>query len=314
MNRRAQAMIAAALLAAAAFAQDIVPTWTGFHEWQYAALLVVLAIWPLAYIGFVRKGGDGVFGERFAVALIGALLIGVAGLACGLLGPDTLTVTRAPGTVVPLPDVGVAAFFPNADAAGIANGDADLLLRRRGGVSTAIAPGGRRFLGSFALELHPRHAAYVEVRDARGSRLTVTQPTGSTFLSPVLLFPSSVPIGGQTLPADSFAVPAAHRRVEAMYFSPEAVRGTRAGQSIGLHPATLFAVQDDVGRMLPGGISLSAQGRETRAGGLLIRSTTGTYPELLVSEVPSPAAMWLGGVWLVLGSLWALGAKRKASV
>jgi hypothetical protein len=313
MNRWAQACLASALLVVAVFAQDVAPTWPGFHDWRYAALLVALATPALGYIGFARKGGDGAFGGRCAIALIGALVIGVAGLACGLLGADAVTLTRVPGTVAPLPDLGVAAFFPTADADDIRKGDAALLLRRRGAPSMEIAPGTRRFLGAYVLESRPAHAAYVEARDGRGGRLTITQPTGSTFLSPVLLFPSSVSISGRALPSDSFSVPAARRRIEAMYLSPQALRGTRAAQGIGDHPAVLFAADDDAGHLVPGGIAMSAMGEEVRAGGLLIRATAGTYPELIVSAVPSCAALWLGVGWLAVGSLWAGGAARTKS-
>jgi hypothetical protein len=306
-----QACLASVLLVVAVFAQDIVPTWPGFHDWRYAALLVALAMPALGYIGFARKGADDAFGGRCAIALIGALLIGVAGLACGLLGPDSVTLSRVPGTVAPLPDLWVAAFFPTTDADGIRMGDAALLLRRRGAPSREIVPGTRRFFCSYVLESRLAHAAYVEARDERGGRLTITQPTGSTFLSPVLLFPSNVAIGGQTLPSDSFAVPAARRRVEVMYMSVQAVRNTRAGRGIGDHPAVLFAVDDDAGRLVPGGVAMSALGAQARVGGLVIQATAGTYPELVVSAVPSCAALWLGGGWWAAGSLWALGAARK---
>jgi hypothetical protein len=311
MKRWAQALLASALLAFAVLAQEVVPTWTGFHDWRYALLLGALAMGPLGYIRFARKGGDGEFGGRCAIAFIGALLIGVAGLACGLLGPDSVSLARAPGTVLPLPDLGAAAFFPTVDADGIRNGDAVLLLRRRGGQSTPVTPGGRRFWGSYVVESHLRHAAYVEARDERGGRLTVTQPSGGTFLSPTLLFASSESIGGRLLPSDFFAVPAARRRVEAMYLSPETVRGTRAERSIGEHPAVLFAVDDDGGHLLPQGIALSSLGGDVQAGGVLLRATAGAYPELIVSAVPSSAVLWLGGVWLAAGTLWAWEAARN---
>jgi len=310
MKRWVQACLASALLVAAVFAEEIVPTWSGFHDWRYAALLVVLATPVLGYMGFARKGGDGAFGGRCAIALVGALLIGVSGLACGLLGPDSVTLARVPGTVAPLPDLGVAAFFPTADADNVSRGDAGLILRRRGAPSITLAPGTRRFLGSYALESRLAHAAYVEVRDERGGRLTITQPMGSTFLSPVLLFPSNATIGRRVLAADSFAVPAARRKIEALYMSARDLRGMRTGRQAGDRPAVLFVVNDDAGHLVPRGIAMSAMGGEARAGGLLIRATAGTYPELIVSAVPACAALWLGGGWLAAGSLWALAAVR----
>jgi hypothetical protein len=282
-------MLAAGLLFIMVFAQDVVPTWAGFHVWQYAFALVLCVALVVGYIGYARRGAAGETDERMAVALCGALLVGGAGLASGLLGPDTVLAARAPGTVLPLPDLDAAAFFPNVGADAIARGDIGLLLRRRAGDVIAMQPGIQRFLGAYALELRSQHAVYVEVHDKRGNHLTVTQPMAGTFLSPVLLFPSTVRIGARNLPADAFMVPAAHRRVEAMYFSPKAV---------------LFAVDDDIGRLLPRGIVLAADGTEVAVGDLRIRARVGSYPALSISAVPVPLALWLGSSWCIIGLLW----------
>ena len=146
MNQRAFAIAVAVIALGLVFAQLFVPSWAGFHTWQYAAALLLCAIGLFAYIGAARKGEDGEIGNRLIVAMIGALVIIGAGIASGLLGPDSETVSRAPATVAPLPDVGAAAFFPNADAATIARGDARVVLRRRNGSSVELAPGAPRFL------------------------------------------------------------------------------------------------------------------------------------------------------------------------
>ena len=62
----------------------------------------------------------------------------------------------------------------------------------------------------------PRNVVYVEARDPRGNRLTITQPTGTVFLSPVLLMQHRQTIAGMDLPFDSFNVPAARRVVKAV--------------------------------------------------------------------------------------------------
>lgn len=297
--RRLQALLAAGLLFVAVFAQDVVPTWAGFHAWQYACLLVLCVAWVIGYIGYARRGSDGEIGGRMAVALCGALLVGGAGLASGLLGPDTVLAARAPGTVLPLPDLNAAAFFPNVDGDAIAGGNIGLLLRRRAGDAIAIQPGIRRYLGAYALELRSQHAVYIEVHDKRGNHLTVTQPMASTFLSPVLLFPSTVRIQARNLPADAFGVPGAHRRVEAMYFAPKAV---------------LFAVDDDIGRLVPKGVVLAADGAEVPVGGLRIRARVGSYPALSISAVPAPLALWLGSSWCILGLLWVAYPWGRTSV
>jgi hypothetical protein len=158
-------------------------------------------------------------GRRLAIASIGAVVVIVAGIASGLLGPDTETIARAPGTVAPLPDVGAAGFFPVADPATIARGDAQLEVRRRDGTSIDVGPNVRRFFGTTALETAPQMAAYVEARDGSGGRLTITQPTNPAFLSPVLLFPERVTIAGRSHPTVSASYRAARTRRSAAFVS-----------------------------------------------------------------------------------------------
>ncbi|GAC1309023.1 MAG: hypothetical protein NVSMB21_15070 [Vulcanimicrobiaceae bacterium] len=308
MSPRAVALAAALATAALVFAQDAVPAWAGFHTWQYAAALALGAIAIGAYINGARKGEDGPFGARLIVALTGVLIIAAAGVASGLLGPDTELVVRAPGTVAPLPGVGAAAFFPNAAPASIARGDARIALRRRGADALEVGPGARRFVGAAALELEPQIAAYVEVRDMRGAHLTLTQPTNPAFLSPVILFTQQIVLAGKRLPADTFATPALHRQIKAFYFA----RGTGPASAHGAPaagPSVLFAVDDDNGRLEPGGIGFAPSGTTVALGGLELRATVGTYPALVVSAVPNPLALWIGGALALSGLLYA-GAGR----
>jgi hypothetical protein len=292
VSSRNVALFSAAACIALVLAQDVVPAWTGFHTWQYAAVLVLLFVTLAAYALEARGGCDGETGTKLVVALIGALVVGAAGLASGLLGPDSETIVRAPGTVAPLPDVGVAAFFGNADAAAIERGDARVVLRQKGG-SFELAPGQRRFVGATVLELRPQLAAYIEARDDRGRHLTVTQPTNAAFLSPILLFQGTVPIAGQTLPADGFATPAVHRQIKAFYFSKTATAAAKAHGFAGKE-AVLFAVDDDQDQLVPGGIGFGESGSVVSLGGLRLLATLGTYPALVVSAVPYPPAVWLG--------------------
>ena len=84
-----------------------------------------------------------------------------------------------------------------------------------------VAVGARRHnAGSFMLRTLPRDVVYVEARDLHGSRLTVTQPQGAVFLSPVLLMQHRQTIAGMDLPFDSFNVPSAQRVVKAIMFTP----------------------------------------------------------------------------------------------
>ena len=292
MSGRAIALIAAAGCLALVFAQDLWPAWAGFHTWQYAATLAIAMTAVAGYALEARRGADGEQGRRLVVAMIGALVVAAAGLTAGLLGPDTENVARAPGTVAPLPDVGAAAFFPVAGADDIARGDARIVVRQRNGSSLELAPGDRRFVGATSLRPKPQTAVYVEARDARGNHLTITQPTNPSFLSPVMLFPQSVPLAGRDRPVDAFAVPPAHRQVKIFYLAPGSLPGELHGTAPGA--AVLFAVDDDGGRPIPGGIGFASSGREVALGGLRLRATAGTYPSLEISAIPLPPALWIG--------------------
>lgn len=312
MSPRVVALGSAAVGIALVLAQYAAPAWAGFHTWQYAAALALAAIAVGAYVWGARRGEDGPVGARLTFAMAGSLVILAAGLASGLLGPDTETVARAPGTVAPLPGVGVAAFFPIADAAGIARGDARVVLRRRGADALEIGPGERRFVGGNALELVPQIAAYVDARTPHGDHLTMTQPTNPAFLSPVLLFTQQVRIAGKLLPADAFATPALHRAIKAFYFAKGA--GGPAAEAHGGSAnaaAVLLAVDDDNGRLLPGGIGFDPDGAAVELGGVRFRITVGTYPALEVSAVPYPPALWIGGALVVLGLGYAAMMVRR---
>jgi hypothetical protein len=301
---RAIAFASALFGMALVFAQDVVPSWPGFHVWQYAAALALAITAVAGYAWGARRGADGEAGTRLFFAALGAIVVMAAGIASGLLGPDTETVVRAPGTVAPLPDVGAAGFFPLADPAAIARGDAVVEIRRRDGSSVEIGPGERRFVNDTALETRPQPAAYVEARDEHGNRLTITQPTNAAFLSPVLLFPQRITIAGKPLPADSFATPALHRQIKAFYFSKEASAAAQHGLTGS--EAVLVAVDDDSGKLEPGGIGFVPSSGEATIGGIRFRVSVGTYPALVISAVPYPLALWFGGVLFVAGCAYGL--------
>ncbi len=305
MSARTAAVLAAAAGVVLTLAQDVAPGWPGYHTWQYAAALAIAVTAVVGYVLEARRGSDGEIGRRLVLAMLGALVITAAGLLSGLLGPDTETVARAPGTVAPLPAVPGAAVFPVANPPDIVAGDASVTLRLRDGRSIEIAPGSGRFAGATALRLVPQTAAYVEARDPRGNHLTITQPTNPSFLSPVLLFTQSVPLAGKVVPSDSFAVPALHRQIKAFYFTKGALGAQHLG-SLGADAAVLFAVDDDAGRLIPGAIGFAPSGRETPLGGLQLTATLGTYPALQTSAVPYPPALWFGAALCLIGIVYAV--------
>ncbi len=310
MNRNRDVALAATVACVLlVLAQYAVPAWPGFHSWQYAAVLVAGAAAIGRYALSARTGADGERGTRLTVTMLGALVITAAGLASGLLGPDTETVSSAPGTVAPLPDVGAAAFFPIADATAIARGDVHVRLRRRNGFDIDIGPRGYRYIGTTALTTQAHVVAYIEARDRRNQHLTVTQPTNAAFLSPVLFFTGRVTIANQELPSDAFAIPALHRQIKAFYFAKDAAKHKVGGAA---QPAVLFAADDDAGRLLPGAIGFAQSGQALWLAGVRLRPTLGTYPVLLVSAVPVPLAVGLGAILVIAGLGYAWRAPRPA--
>jgi len=313
VNPRVVAIVSALAVIALVLAQYVVPTWPGFHTWQYSAALALGAIALIGYVVNASKRKEGEAGMRLIVAMLGALVVCAAGVASGLLGPDSETIARGPGTVLPLPDVGAAAFFPNVDAAALARGDERVVLRRKNGGSLDLGPGERRLLGSAAVESKPRLAAYIEARDPGNDHLTITQPTSVAFLSPVLLFPQTVAIDGKIYPADAFALPAIHRQVRALYFSKEAAASTHRSTVAG-SDAMLLAVDDDANRSIKGGIGFATSGTEITLGGARLTPTIGTYPILVISAVPFPLALALGGLLFIVGLVYAFVPLRRVRV
>ena len=311
-TERAVALAAGVIGIALTLAQYVVPAWDGFHTWQYTAAQVLVSVVLLAYARSARKT-EGEIGGRLAIAAVGAFVIAATGIGSGLLGPDTRTVASAPGTVRPLPDVGAAAFFPIEDATGLARGDAHVLLRRRDADAVDIGPGVRRYVGATALETVPKLAAYAEAWDASGAHLTITQPTSAAFLSPVLFFPQMVTIAGKSLAADGFATPALHRQVKAFYFPKDAISASAAMHGVA-GPAVLFAIDDDTGRLLPGGIGFAQSGRDVRLSGMRLRATLGTYPALVISAIPYPLAVGIGFVVLLGGLAYAVVVPKQPTV
>jgi hypothetical protein len=156
----------------------------------------------------------------------------------------------------------------------------------------------------------PRDVVDVEVRDLLGNRLTVTQPSGGVFLSPVLLMQARQTIDGMDLPFDSFNVPAARRVVKAILFTPaEAAVVLHDPSAVG-QPAVLFAVDDESERPLPHAIALSAGGAAVHAGGLSLRGEATSYPEVEVISIPNFPVVTIGTL-LVLGGLVGLGVRSE---
>ncbi|HEV2642061.1 MAG TPA: hypothetical protein VGT98_05120 [Candidatus Elarobacter sp.] len=304
MTARVAALAVAAIVIALAAAQDLYPQTPLYHTWQYALALSIGLVVTLAYANGARRGADGVAGKRLLLAMAGAVVAGVAGLASGLLGPDTAIVVGTPETVVPIPALGAAAFFGAADADAISRASAGVIVRRSGGGQIALAPGARRVVGESLVYLEPHPAAYVDAYDEHGAHLTITQPTNPSFLSPVLLFRQRQRVGSLDVPFDTFATPGRHRVVRALYFTPRDLAEFNRANVDTTRPALVLSVADDAGKPL--GITLAAAGHDVTVAGIRLRAMVGEYPALAVASAPPTWALVAGAVLFVLGLAWSV--------
>lgn len=295
MKVRLPGLITELLACVLVIVQIAVPGNALFHTWQYALALAVVA-WLL--IAAASRTGR----NLFAVSLFGALIVTADGLASGLLGADSQRIVRAPGTIAPIPDAGAAAFFSSASPQSIADGNAVITLRRRNHSDVLVTPGSRKFLGALLFTGESMPVAYVEAFGDGGNHLTVTQPTGTTFLSPFLLFRSQQEIAGGMHRIDGFALPAANRNVKVVYFAASDLSrlDLKLPPSAAGKPAILYDVFDARANQSLG-IGVAVSGVETEIGGVRLRATLGTYPQLVVASAPQPYVLLLGLVLIVAG-------------
>ncbi len=274
----------------------------GWYNVAIFGLLIVGVYWWRAVARAAPKDAAAAL-----VALMGTVAIGAAGIASGLFAPDDATVIASPGTSVPVADLGGALVFPlvaptASDAAVIVQ-----LVRRASSLN--IAPNGARFAGAFRLQQVYRPVVEIEAATPAGSHLTITQPTGSAFLSPVLTLANQQTIAGMNLPFDTFAVPAVHRIVHAVLFDAQhlaMLHNVNAGES----SAVLFDVDDDTGRSLPHGIRLVLDGERVAVGGLLLRPTVHSYPAVRIVAVPLPLLVVVGLALIAAATAYAIGLRR----
>jgi hypothetical protein len=302
------ALVAALAAMGLAFAQDVRPGLDFYHTWQYAALEGIAMLLMISYAWGARAGADGVAGKRLALALVGALVVAGSGLVAGLIGPDTVTVAGAPGSVVPVIDLRAAAFFGSADAATIARGDAPVTLRQKGAPPLAVPASGHLYLGTSIVSIVHKPAAFVSARDVHGNHLTVTQPANASFLSPVLVFPNTQPIKDKVYPLDTFATPALHRIARVLYFSAEdAATFNHLGSK---QPALVISVNDDANHTV--GLTIAPSGRDVLVGDLRLTFTIGSYPQLAVASAPHPAFLIGGGALFLFGVIAAFSTARRS--
>ncbi len=279
--------------------------WPGRAVYQYGWYNAIVAA-SIAYALFrmqaLRRSRPGLTGAA-ALLLLGAGVVAFAGIASGLLGPGPHTVVGAPGSTVHDADLGGSLVFPFLQSDHAGTGSVTVDLRRAGAVQVAIPPNRRRYVGGFILWQRPRSVVHVSVRDARGNHLTITQPTNSVFLSPVLLMAQSTTIAGMTVPFDSFAVPAAARQVKAVLFSVQQAAQLHANPPLDGLPAVLFAVSTSGDQVLPGGIGIVADGSSRSIGGLNLTAKIASYPSIVVVSAPSFFVLWIGMAIFLAGTV-----------
>jgi hypothetical protein len=281
-----------------------------YHSGWYNVLLAALVIVTAAAGRHIVKQTKDLRG-RLAVAsvIFGTLALGFAGVANGLFAPDNREVVGAPGERVGVGELGTLAFPLASDDRAV---PVTVTLERPRHAPLRI--GARRgYASGFILRALPRDVVAVEVRDLRGNRLTVTQPSGSVFLSPVLLMEHRQTIAGMDLPFDSFNVPAAQRAVKAVMFTPAQAALVLRGTAPFGAGAVLFAVDDESGRVIPGGIAVSAGGAPVRIDGLMLRGEITSYPQIEVVSSPNVAVVAIGTLLAIAGLGALIGSYRPAT-
>ncbi len=227
----------------------------------------------------------------------GALLIGAAGLASGLLGPDTQEYVGAPGSTIPVRELGVLRF-PLAEPPS----PTQVVVRRSGKPDIIVPSGSQAFAGSFILRGRLRAIVHVEVADERGNHLTVTQPANPAFLSPFLLFARKASVARKELPVDSFIVPAKRLLVKAVLFDVDQLDALPGRLNRNHRPAVLYAVQTESGTLLRDGVKIVASGFTGTIAGLRIQTLVQEYPTVEVASAPPPALL-IAGLILIAGGL-----------
>lgn len=277
------------------------------HTQTYAVVLVIVLFVMVRMVVMQLKAGTALIAPREeTIALAGVSLASVAALLCCLLAPETVHLAGAPGKSIAIADHGVTVQFPLTASA--LNDLNNLHVQLRVSAERTIDVGARMpsILGDMMLTLHPKAVATIETRGLGGNVLTMTQPTGDAFLSPILFFPKVTSIAGLKLPSDTFAVPARNRTVRAFLVTKSLMQDARVARMSKSQPGVLFSVDDANGKPVGHAIGFAADGLPQQLADLVLTPKIGLFPDVAVSSVPSPIPMLIGIVAYFFGGavLW----------
>ncbi|MDE2481603.1 MAG: hypothetical protein KGN02_05400 [bacterium] len=289
----------AALIVVGVLVEAIVPGNPLYHAGWFNVLLAALVIaLALRMRAVLRTLATPRARAGATIAAFGVAIVGFAGVASGLLGPDARTIVGAPGERVRADDLGGALQFPLAQS-----GTSGAVALVRG--ERALAIDHTRYVGAFVLRPVPRTVVEISASDARDAHLTITQPSGAAFLSPVLLMQNRQTISNLDVPFDSFALPAAHVVVKAVYFPPAIAAQFHNLDAPPGSSVVLFDAENESGAEVKNGIGAAVDGGSVTVAGLTLRPRVFTYPAVEVLAIPHVDALLVGLLFIVGGILTA---------
>ncbi len=275
------------------------------HTETYASVLIV-AIWILVQrvVGQVKAGAAAQAPREESVALSGAALACIAALLCCLLAPEAVERVGSPGSTVRLTGTQADLRFP---LSAVMQVQLDFPNGRDLGIDAGIP----RIVGDQMFSLQPHPAATIEARLADGAPLTITQPFGPRFLSPILLFPKTTTIAGLSLPADTFALPARERTVRAFFLGPTQLHDPRIARLNAGRTGLLLVMDDPHGNPVPRGIAFVPGGTPVLLDGVLMSASVASYPSVIIASLPAPLPMLIGTAAYLCCGVLILGRRRR---
>ena len=276
---------------------------TFVHTQTYAVVIViVLFVMVRMVIMHLKAGTELIAPREETIALAGVSLASIAALLCCLLAPATIEITGSAGQTIALAEHAASLQFPIAAVAPADLGDMHVQLQIGAGRTLSIGSHVPLLVGDSMFFLHAKTVATIKVRGAGGDTLTITQPAGSAFLSPMLVFPKMTSIAELTLPSDEFAIPARDHMVRAFLVTSALMRDPRIAKMSNGTPGVLFSVDDAGGKPLDHGIGFAADGLPEQLADVVLTPKLGYFPNVNIASVPQPLAVLIGIVAYVFGA------------